>query len=304
VDAAVDVGTNTVRLLLGEVRDGKINPKLYFRKITRLGGGMTTEKGLAPQAMERTLRALEEVSEILRREKIRRVRAVGTAALRFAVNGPRFLEMVRSAGVPLEIIEGDLEARLSARGVLAALNPRPGTSLIFDIGGGSTEFILWHGGEVLFHRSYPLGVVVLSEKFSSSRDRVQPITEFLDQFEADLEKTKCRELLNSPECVFAGTAGTITTLAAIKLKMFTYDWKRVNNQVLTRDELRGIEHSLERLTVAQREAIPGMEKGRGDLIIPGLQAVLGIIDRFDRAQLTVSDFGLLEGILLSLEESR
>jgi exopolyphosphatase/guanosine-5'-triphosphate,3'-diphosphate pyrophosphatase len=304
VDAAVDVGTNTVRLLLGEARDGKIDPKLYFRKITRLGGGMTPGEGLATQAIGRTLHALEEVVDILRREKILRVRAVGTAALRLAVNGPRFLEMAREVGVSLEIINGDLEAQLSARGVLAALHPRPGTSLIFDIGGGSTEFILWHGGEVLFHRSFPLGVVVLTENFSTTRDRTGAITELLDQLEADLEPMKCRELLRNPACLLAGTAGTVTTLAALKLKMRTYDWRKVNNQVLTRDDLQDMMDSLERLAVAEREELPGIEKGRGDLILPGLQFVLAILDRFDRTQLTVSDFGLLEGILLSMANGR
>jgi exopolyphosphatase/guanosine-5'-triphosphate,3'-diphosphate pyrophosphatase len=303
VYAAIDVGTNTVRLLLGYVRDGKIVPKRYFRKITRLGGGLSPDKGLAPDASERTLSALREIREILDDEKVDHVWAVGTAALRTAPNGRQFLEAARAVGIPLEIIGGNFEARLSARGVVAALDPTPQSCIIFDIGGGSTEFILWNNREVLFQRSYPLGVVGLSENFPDTAARNGRIGEVMDQLSTDLGQGTGREIITGPGCILAGTAGTVTTLAAVKLKMRHYDWRRVNNLVLSEDELLAMAQKLEKLTVAQREELPGMEKGRGDLILPGLEVVLGILHRFSRAKMTVSDFGLLEGILLSMAES-
>ena len=302
--AAVDVGTNTVRLLLGEVAGGKIKPKRYFRKITRLGGGFSREKGLAPEASKRTLSALREIRIILDGEQVSRVRAVGTAALRAAPNGERFLESAHAAGIPLEVIAGDVEARLSARGVMAALDPTPQSCLIFDIGGGSTEFLLWNSDEVLFHRSYPLGVVDLSEKFPDAEAWKKRTEEILDHLDADLGQARCRGILAGPGCILAGTAGTVTTLAAVKLKMCHYDWRRVNNLVLSVDELRTMVQKLEKFDLEQREGVPGMEKGRGDLILPGLEVVLGILRRFGRAKMTVSDFGLLEGVLLSMAESR
>ena len=298
--ASIDVGTNTVRLLLGEACDGKVVPDRYYRRITRLGGGFTSEKGLAPEAMERTLFALTEIGEILRASEVNTVRAVGTAALRDAVNSASFVEEIRSATrIPLEIINGVEEATLCARGVLSALHPRPDHCLIFDIGGGSTEFILSRGSEPIFQRSYPLGVVHLCEQVPSLNQQIIRIGQILDRFHTDLtaegwEKTAAVSTL-------VGTAGTVTTLAALQLEMTQYDWRRVNNLVLGIEDLERMAIRLTSLTPDERECLPGMEKGRGDLILPGIGIVLGILKHFGRSQVTVSDFGLLEGALLSLE---
>ncbi|WP_035055568.1 hypothetical protein [Desulfuromonas sp. TF] len=297
--AAVDVGTNTVRLLLGEERDGRVVPERYYRRITRLGGGFTSEMGLSPQAMERTLFALTEIGEILRSSEVNTVRAVGTAALREAPNGVSFVEKIRSAArIPLEIIDGIEEATLCARGVLSALSPRPDHCLIFDIGGGSTEFILTCGSEPIFQRSYPLGVVHLCEQVPSRDQQTVGIGQILDRFHADLTAAGWERLAAGSTLV--GTAGTVTTLAALQLEMTQYDWRRVNNLVLGIEDLKRMANSLAPLSSEERESLPGMEKGRGDLILPGLGIVLGILEHFGWSQVTASDFGLLEGALLSL----
>jgi exopolyphosphatase/guanosine-5'-triphosphate,3'-diphosphate pyrophosphatase len=297
--AAVDVGTNTVRLLLGEERDGRVVPDRYYRRITRLGGGFTSEMGLSPQAMERTLSALTEIGEILRSSGVNTVRAVGTAALREAPNGVSFAEKIRSAArIPLEIIDGIEEATLCARGVLSALSPRPDHCLIFDIGGGSTEFILTRGSEPMFQRSYPLGVVRLCEQVPSLDQQTVRIGQILDRFHADLAVAGWERVAAGSTMV--GTAGTVTTLAALQLEMTQYDWRRVNNLVLGVEDLKRMASRLAPLSSEERESLPGMEKGRGDLILPGLGIVLGILEHFGRSQVTASDFGLLEGALLSL----
>lgn len=294
--AAIDVGTNTVRMLFGEVLNGRVLPASYYRRITRLGGGATIEKGLSPEAMERTLSALTEMGAILRSSGVDAVRAVGTAALRNAGNGAHFVEKVRSvSGIPLEIIDGDEEASLCAKGVLSALRPRPDRCLIFDIGGGSTEFIVSHGDELIFQRSYPLGVVHLCEHFPSPDRQRMRIGKILDRFLDDLAAGG-----DAAGCTLVGTAGTVTTLAALHLEMTQYDWRRVNNLVLGIEDLERIDHRLAPLRPEDREALPGMEKGRGDLILPGIRIVLGVLERLKRRQVTVSDFGLLEGTLLSL----
>jgi exopolyphosphatase/guanosine-5'-triphosphate,3'-diphosphate pyrophosphatase len=297
--AAVDVGTNTVRLLLGEERDGRVVPARYYRRITRLGGGFTSEMGLSPQAMERTLSALTEIGEILRSSGVNTVRAVGTAALREAPNGVSFAEKIRSAArIPLEIIDGIEEATLCARGVLSALSPRPDHCLIFDIGGGSTEFILTRGSEPIFQRSYPLGVVRLCEQVPSLDQQTVRIGQILERFQADLAVAGWERVAAGSTLV--GTAGTVTTLAALQLEMTQYDWRRVNNLVLGVEDLKRMASRLAPLSSEERESLPGMEKGRGDLILPGLGIVLGILEHFGRSQVTASDFGLLEGALLSL----
>jgi exopolyphosphatase/guanosine-5'-triphosphate,3'-diphosphate pyrophosphatase len=294
--AAVDVGTNTVRMLFGEVLNGRVLPDSYYRRVTRLGGGATIEKGLSPEAMERTLSALTEMGGILRASGVDAVRAVGTAALRNAANGPRFVEKVRSvSGIPLEIIDGDEEASLCARGVLSALHPRPDRCLIFDIGGGSTEFILSRGDELIFQRSYPLGVVHLCEQFPDPDRQRMHIEQVLGLFLDDLASAG-----DAAGSTLVGTAGTATTLAALHLQMTLYDWRRVNNLVIGIEDLKGMASRLNPLSPKERESLPGMEKGRGDLILPGIRIVLNLLERLGRRQLTVSDFGLLEGALLSL----
>lgn len=298
--AAIDVGTNTVRLLLGCVSSGQVVPDKYFRKITRLGGKYCAEKGLAPDAMERTLSALKEMAQILETQKLDGIRAVGTEVLRKAVNGQIFVDRVRKeTGIPLEVITGQEEAWLSTQGVLAALNPKPRRCLVFDIGGGSTEFSLLDKNNILFSQSYPLGVVGLCENHQLE-SQGKKIRENIFQLANDLEQKGLQDLPLTSGCVLVGTAGTVTTLAALKLKMSVYDWRRVNNTVLYSDELKTMLERLETLSIPDREALPGMEKGRADLILPGLRVVLAIMDQFEKEQLTVSDFGLLEGALLAM----
>lgn len=298
--AAVDVGSNTVRLLLGEVREGRVVPDRYYRRITRLGGDACREAGLSPAAMERTLSALIEIGEILRSSEPCAIRAVGTAAIRNAANGSSFVEEARSvSGIPLEIIEADEEATLCARGVLSALDPRPDRCLIFDIGGGSTEFVLSKDDELLFQQSYPLGVVHLCEQFPHSDRRRIWIGEILDRLLADFAAYGLQKEAASSTLV--GTAGTVTTLAALRLEMTRYDWRQINNLKLDMEDLERMSRRLTPLSSEERESLPGMEKGRGDLILPGLEIVKEVLQRLGQRNLTVSDFGLLEGVLLGFD---
>jgi exopolyphosphatase / guanosine-5'-triphosphate,3'-diphosphate pyrophosphatase len=297
--ASVDVGTNTVRLLVAEVKDGAIEPVRIFRRITRLGGGFNPETGLAPDSAERTLAALSEIAEICRASGVSSIRAVGTAVLRNAPDGIAFAAKVRSeTGLPLEIIEGDEEARLTALGVRAAIDPAPEGCLIMDIGGGSTEFVLMRGEDILFSRSYPLGVVSLCESFPDPPHQAQQISKIIAQLSHDLTNEALYGFASDSPVI--GTAGTVTTMAALKLNMSPYDASRVNNLQLTRAELEELFFELQALSIEEREERPGMEKGRGDLILPGIQIVRTVLEKFGQNKLTVSDAGLLEGVILRM----
>jgi exopolyphosphatase/guanosine-5'-triphosphate,3'-diphosphate pyrophosphatase len=302
--AGVDVGSNTVRLLLGDFVAGRLRPLRYFRHITRLAGGFDPKRGLASSSMAKTLDALREIRDIVDDAGIRRVRMVGTQALRQAVNGAAFARRVRQAtGLSLEIIPGEEEARLSCRGVLAALQPQPRRCFVFDIGGGSTEFILPALDGPCFHRSYPLGVVALCEQHPATEDRQRRIAEIMDRLSADME-TLCPGVeKQSAIGTLVGTAGTVTTLAAMKLRMVRYDGARINNVCLGRAELVALRGTLASLSSHERERLPGLERGRGDLILPGLDIVLAILDRFRQKKLKVSDYGLLEGLLIDMHHS-
>lgn len=293
--AAIDIGSNTVRMLLAEIGPEGLLPVRYERRITRLGGGLCSVKGLAPDARDRTFCALRTMKSQLDAHNVRRLRAVGTQALRLAVNGPDFVLAVKEElGITVEIIGGHEEARLSALGVREALRPRPASCLIFDIGGGSTEFILMAGDFCRFARSYPLGVVRLAE---SPEEPDSVIEVILEQLERDLREAGA---VIAADDALVGTAGTVTTIAALDLEMTEYDWRRVNNHRVSREQVENFLHRLRPMSAAEREALPGMEKGRGDLIVPGLSIIAGLLSRFCKSEIIVSDFGLLEGIVLDL----
>ena len=295
--AAIDIGSNTVRMLVGEIIEDQVAPQYYLRQVTRLGGGYDPMQGLSAEASERTICALEEFAQRIQESSPTSIRAVATEAVRRAVNSQQFIAEVRArTGLVVEIIDGKEEAELSFTGVLAALKPRPAAALIFDIGGGSTEFILCKEGKRLWAKSYPLGVITLAEDPASR----QSIERILTELVKDLHLAGWSPLLDSARCELVGTAGTVTTLAAMDLSMTDYDWQRINNYILSQATLLSLYQCLLPLTPAEREQIDGVEKGRGDLILPGAEIVLALLALFAKDRLRVSDFGLLEGILLAL----
>lgn len=295
--AAIDIGSNSVRMLLGEVVGDQVVPHHYFRHITRLAGGYDPQAGISVAASARTLTALETFAHHLDQIKPICTRAVATEAVRRAVNGEQFVaEVLERTGISVEIINGDEEAGLSSAGVLAALQPPPVAALIFDIGGGSTEFIVINDRERLWQKSYPLGVVSLAE----TPNPEPVITEILAVLADDLRVAGFHSLLAGTDCELIGTAGTVTTLAAFDLAMTEYDWQRINNCLLSRSALLSLYQRLLPLSAAERELLPGIEKGRGDLIVHGAAIVLALMTLFGKDGLRVSDFGLLEGTLLSI----
>ena len=300
--AAIDVGSNTVRMLIGDCAARQVQADHYYRCITRLGGGYTPGMGLAAESIERTLAALAAFSKILHQQSITKVRAVGTAALRRAENSQEFQEgFTELTQLKLEIITGDEEAQLTARGVLSAIHPIPATALILDVGGGSTELILVEDGQILFRRSYPLGVVRLCEEEPDDSARLTAISRMLDELYLDLSRSHMKDKLGG-SCQLVGTAGTVTTLAAMAQQMIDYDPHRINNFTLSRGWLQQAYNRLAPMSVEERERLPGMEEGRGDLIVPGLQLVLSLLERYSWSSLKVADSGLLEGILLGIAE--
>ncbi len=296
--AAIDLGTNTARLLIGTVdAAGAIEPLLVKRCITRLGGGFTRERGISPEACDRTVAALKEFAGEMERYGVTRVRAVATSAVRDAVNGGEFCATIlRETGILLEVIDGRQEGLLTLRGVLAGLDVTTGNLLVFDVGGGSTEYTVSTGMNPLYSLSLPLGVVRLTEGKRSAEAMREKIVRELNTLREELEARNLRRLLDGATLV--GTAGTATTLAAISMGMTDYDYRRVNNYTLSLDEIRRIFSRLLPLTPAERLAGPGLEQGREDLIIAGILITIATMETFGFSRLKVSDFGLLEGVLL------
>ncbi len=297
--ASIDLGTNTVRLLIASLGGKVVEPLLVMRRITRLGGGFTREAGLSPEARQRTEEALVEFASALTRYQVTQLRAVATSAVRDAVNGVQFCNGVLArTGIKLEIIGGEEEGLLTLAGIRAGLGDPDGTLLAFDVGGGSTEYTLANGATPRFIRSLPLGVVRLTEGKQDPEAMADKIDRELEGLAVEMAGAGI--IVDPSRTLLAGTAGTATTLASIDLGMTDYDYRRVNGHWLTRDRVAAILEQLQGLTPEERLAVPGMEKGREDLIIAGALVTLKTLDRFGFEGMKVSDFGLLEGVLLSV----
>ncbi|MBE9528972.1 MAG: Ppx/GppA family phosphatase [Proteobacteria bacterium] len=313
--ASIDIGTNTVRLLIAEVADGSIKPLLIKRAITRLGGGYSEKHGISPEARERTIKVLEEFASVINAESVASATVSATSVMRRAVNSDAIISEVKSrTGLEIEVITGETEARLSMLGVLSVFSePGPiGKSLTIDIGGGSTEFIASTStstsNEIKGLWSLELGVVHLSEEFLKSDP---PTKSELSAMEAEIEgvfgvlKASMKADGVDPEsystdsgALFIGTAGTITTLAAVELDLEEYDPEKVNNYQLSVESVTEIFARLKRIKIAERKRIAAIEKGREDLIVAGTAVALGAMRAFGFDSMVVSDAGLLEGLLL------
>src|SRR3990172_486239 len=310
--ASIDIGTNTLRLLIADIDNKRLKPVFLKRIITRLGGGYTKTAGITDEAQGRTIKALKLFSEKLKEYRVEEVRAVATSVVRRAKNREEFLGGVREqTGLEVSTISGDEEARLSLRGVLSVIGHHNKRCLVVDIGGGSTEFIAVADGKMAGAWSLEMGVVHLTEKYLKTDP---PTKEELGNMESEIEgiisDLRCKILdsgifsfnsrlstLNSQ--LFVGTAGTITTLAAIDQCLEKYEPDKINNYILKYAAIKKIYKHLASLHLRQREEILSLEKGREDIIIPGAAIVLKAMEAFGFSSITVSDAGLLEGILLN-----
>jgi exopolyphosphatase/guanosine-5'-triphosphate,3'-diphosphate pyrophosphatase len=295
--ASIDIGTNTVRCLLGEVQDGILTPIAIYRDIVRLGGGLRMLGELDPAALERLTAVLTSYRAHIRESGCRKVRAVGTSALRDADRGGAIRKALKEVlGDPVDVISGEEEARLASLGVQAGIGSME-DGLLLDIGGGSTELIRVCDGSNVWWTSLPAGVVHLTEElFLNDPPSGRQVETLRTRFRnlLDLQRDDGGEQL-------AGTAGTPTTLAAVQLGIDDYDPTLVNGHVLSLDAIEDLVREFLTRTSAGRLAMRGMEKGREDLIVAGSLMVLEVMDRWGYKEMIVSDWGLLEGIAIDLE---
>jgi exopolyphosphatase / guanosine-5'-triphosphate,3'-diphosphate pyrophosphatase len=302
--AALDLGTNNCRLLVARPRVDGFEVIDSFSRIVRLGEGLAASGWLKERAMARTIAALRVCARIMARHGVSQARCVATEACRSAINGPEFLARVRRAtGIELEVLEHEQEAQLALLGCLPLVERSAGPVLLVDIGGGSTE-ILWFEHSETAGRptsvSLPIGVVALSEAFTSEPD---PST-----FEAMVAYVRVaiegvRVMRFGSKCAPAqliGTSGTITTLAALHLDLRRYDRRRIDGLVLDRASVADVSARVRTMTNAARAAHPCIGPGRADLVVAGCAILESVLRTWPATVLRVADRGLREGILQGL----
>ena len=300
--ASIDIGTNTVRLLVMErEQNGNLIEIEQERAITRLGEGMDIEKRLLGHRMNETISVLSEFRDKCHEFEPLKIRTVATSAVREASNQREFISRAKEeAGIEIEVISWDEEAGLMMQGVLWRLPGAEKRVLAFDIGGGSTEFILARDRRIVSAAGSLLGVVRLTEKFLFHHPvEVNEYAALEGCLRRELKSIKAKLSDFSPE-ILVGTAGTVTTLAAIDGDIYPYNTEKIHGRTLTRARIEVLLENLKIKSLDERLAMKTIEKGREDLIIAGSALTLEIMRIFNCDLLTVSEYGLREGVVLDV----
>jgi exopolyphosphatase/guanosine-5'-triphosphate,3'-diphosphate pyrophosphatase len=295
--AAIDCGTNSTRLL---VHDGSATLDRLMT-ITKLGEGVDATGRLSPAAIERTIAALREYRAVMDRHGVERVRITATSAARDAANADEFFDAAEAVvGTRPELLSGLDEGRLSFRGATAELDPADGPFLVFDIGGGSTEFA-FGVEEATSAMSLDIGCVRLTEKYiESDPPRPEELLACLSITEAHLDDV-AREMPESMGAkTFVGLAGTVSSAAMVEIGLPEYDRDQVHHFRLTKEAAEDVYRTVATENREDRSHNPGLEPGRVDTIVGGMSILVRVMRYFGIDEVLVSEADILDGLAFSL----
>ncbi len=294
--AAIDVGTNSVLLLVAEKKGSRFEPVLERAEITRLGRGVDKTRRLEPAAIEDTLSVLETFAREARALGAQGIAVSATSAARDASNGREFLDGAeKRAGVVPEIISGDEEAQLSFSSAFADFGGQP--LVVVDIGGGSTELIFGDAkGQVSYRRSFDVGSVRLTERFVTAH----PISPAEQQsIRSHLEETFAPLPAPPKGAKMVGVAGTVTTVCSVERAIEPYDASKVHGATLSLDEVAKVAQRLAALPLEERKKLPGLQPKRADVIPVGAMILEAAMRKVGVKEVRVSDRGLRWGLLMA-----
>ena len=300
--AGIDIGTLTCRLLIAELApSGTLRELRSDRRILRLGQGVDRDRMLRGDAMARVAETLKEWCTLMEGYQLDASIAVATSAVRDAGNREEFVRLIhRQTGLEIEILSGEEEARRTILGIRSGLPAGVSDVLALDIGGGSTEFILDRPGRTPMMRSVDIGVVRLCERLLRHDP---PTSEEIHQAREWVRAETVAavgEMTLPVGLTFVGTAGTITSLAAMAQQLPTYEPARIHNYRLARTVVEELESTLLARTKSERVGLPGLEANREEVIAAGAIILRTVMETVKIPSLLVSDLGLREGVLLDL----
>lgn len=295
--ASIDIGTNTILLTIAEVTEGAITRILHDQQvIARLGKGVDADKVINQETFVRAGGFLKQYKEVCDSYAVERICAVGTSAVRDAKNREEFISYIRSiSGITIEVLSGDEEARWTYRGGISEFSGRAERYSVVDIGGGSTEIIIGDTHGISEKVSIDLGSVRITERIL--RDSPPEIPALIEAHA--FIAAQMPPLARQASSTFAvGVAGTLTTLAALHLRLPEYDAEKVSGYSLRFDDVCAIFGMLKDRSVQQIMTFPQISAGRADIILAGIMILMGYMEAGGLQQITVSDRGLRYGILL------
>ena len=300
--AVVDIGSNSTRLLIAELEDGRVTAEPERRTtVTRLGQGVDSAGRLADEAMQRVYDALDQFREPIDREQPDRAVAVMTSAVRDAANGREFADGVEDRyGLEPHILTGDQEAEFTFLGATSERDPEDRTAtVVIDIGGGSTEMVVGAAQQISFHRSTQAGVVRQSERHLHTDP---PTVAEMAALSGDVRAILLDGVPEEHRAVQRGiaVAGTATQLAAISQELEPYDSGKVHGFVLTVSEIGRLRDRLAALPLAEREQVSGLDPGRAPTIVAGALILDQAMELFGLDAVEVSEHDILRGAALGL----
>ncbi|GAG68525.1 unnamed protein product [marine sediment metagenome] len=308
--ASIDIGTHSTRLLITDYQNNKFIPLERKMKITRLGKNLDENNMISKDSARKTVEALSDYRRLIGDYNVKKFRVVGTSAIRKASNSDWFISYVyKHLGMKIDVVSGQEEARLSFYGAVRDMDLNypgckaklTGKILVVDIGGGSSEFIL---GDCKYNlqlvESLNLGCVSLTEKFiGSSIPDTNSLSQMQQYIVNELEETTGK--INLYKAAFIiGVAGTITTLAAIDLKLAAYNSEKIHRHILSLKKIENIYKNLCRLDLKGRKKVVGLHPGRADVIIGGTAIVLEVLKMLSKKDILVSERDILDGIIYTL----
>jgi len=312
--AAIDVGTNSTRLLICSVtpilnKEPLIIPQVREMYITRLGKNISLSGEISKTSADKTIKVLNDYLKKINDYNVQKFKAVGTKVLRSAKNSQWFIKKVlNELHINIEVISEKQEASLSFIGAVKNLNKNflnklrePKNVLVIDVGGGSTEFVIGSlNGEIFYINSVPIGSVTVSELFlDEEKPKPEKLLEMSQYIERNI-RTVIDEIKEFNFSCTLGLAGTISTLAAVDLKLKKYDREKLNGYILTYEKTIEIQNLFCSTNLEQRRKITGLEKERADIIIGGAQIVIKILELLNWKKIFVSENDILDGIIYSI----
>ncbi|MBK5252267.1 MAG: Ppx/GppA family phosphatase [Peptostreptococcaceae bacterium] len=296
--AVIDIGTNSLRLLVAEMQNGKIKSGKKHVRMVRLGEMVDRSGVIGEDALGRCMNVLKEFVEMAATEKDIRIKALATSAVRDAKNRKEIVDRIESElPIDVEILSGDEEAEMGYFGVLSSFEAQ-GVFMMVDIGGGSTEFALGSRDRIYYKKSIDMGAVRMTEQFIKSDPVDLEDSIDLERHIRNTIKNNLSDINVFDKGTLIGIGGTITTLGAIKLKMGKYDRGKIHLTSISKGEIRGIVGELGRIPLESRKSIIGLDSERADIIYAGSVILQEILNYFGCNDIVISDCDNLEGYLM------
>lgn len=295
----IDIGTNSMRLLIADYENNKIENRRKYINTTRIGQGVDKDGYITKEAMNRNLDALKEFSDRCKQENCEKIYCMGTSALRDSKNGQDFVnEAKKLTNIDVDIICGEEESNLGFMGVLQGTDgDKKEDILVIDIGGGSTEFIVGNEDGIKFCKSENVGALRMTEKFITTDPISDEEFESMSNFIEDTISSTMKKLKTIKISKLVGIGGAITSLSAMNQQLEVYSMDKIHNSVVTKKELEKILQNLKIMTLNDKKTLKGLQAKRADIITAGVKILHIVMENLEFEEIMISEYDNLEGLM-------